>query len=743
MNRVDKLLEALRSPPPPDTGAGFPGSEPEPIWAEPFHEAWMANEGCEYRIRLARSQAAELAAARPSVRAGELVVGDNRLHSMVTAMSRPFGNCIRVDDSRAEELRQQHPDRAHGIDTMLSYWREWLAQNPSRIGMTCHASPAYERILELGIDGLRAYVEEWQEQNIRQRPECAAWYDALLIMLEGMSGFINAHARAARAAADGAEDATQCAELEGIARNCRNVAHGKPRSFHEAVQLFYLVYWMCGHDSPGPIDRYLYPALKRDLAAGRISLEEAQEIVDCLWCKFAAKTAYGATIAGQNRDGSDATNELSYLCLRSIRRLRLLSPRTALRWHPGLSDEFLNEAVDTVAEGASFPVFVNDEAIVAAAVERGVALEDAREYTFVGCGQTYPHGRGHGNYEDIVINTTKALELALHDGMDSMSGERAGPATGAPHELTTYEALEAAYRQQIDTMISHRIHQVNERRLSTSGQAFDFLRSLLTWSCVKRGLDWHEGGVEYSEGMVDLVGLTTVTDSLVALKLGVYGSETVSLPELVSILDRGWEGDEPLRQFFLKGLPKLGNGSPEADGQAVAELERLNSLVKSHRTCFGGPWGIDIIGWSGAVIYGESTGATPDGRRARRPVADCAGPAQGRNTCGLTQTLESMLGFPHSHVHGPLALSLRFPPSVVDTSAARAKLRAAVECYFQEGGQQVQISVAGTEEMRAAQADPEAHRSLIVRVGGFSAYFVELDAKWQNDMIARSEMALG
>jgi len=702
----------------------------------------MANEGCEHRIRLAHSQAAELAAAHPHVRPGELVVGGDRLHPIVTARSQPFGNCIRVDGSRAEQLKGLYPERTSEIDAMLSYWRDWLAQNPDRIGMTCHASPAYERILDLGIDGLRSYVEEWRARNVPRRPECAGWYDSLLITLEGMSEFITAHARAAETVAATAESDEQRAELREIARSCDHLAHGRPRSFHEAVQLFYLVFWMCGHDSPGPIDRYLYPALKRDLDAGAVTLDRAQEIVDCLWCRFAEKTAYGATLAGQNRNGSDATNELSFLCLRSIRRLRLLSPRTAVRWHPGLSPEFFDAAVDTVAEGASYPAFVNDEAIIAAAVERGTVLEDAREYTFVGCGQTFPHGRGHGNYEDIVINTAKPLEYALHNGVDPMSGERVGPATGTPNELTTYEAFEAAYRQQIESMISHRIQQVNERRLATGGQAFDYVRSLLTWSCVERGLDWHAGGVEYSEGMVDLVGLTTVTDSLVALRLGVYENGTVSLPELVDILNRNWEGDEPLRQFFLKGLPKLGNGAVEADGQATAELDRLNRYVQSHRTCFGGPWGVDIIGWSGAVIYGESTGATPDGRMARQPVADCAGPAQGRNTCGLTQTLESVLGFPHAHVHGPLALSLRFPSSVVHTTNARAKLKAAVECYFQEGGQQVQISVAGTEEMRAAQEDPDSHRSLMVRVGGFSAYFVDLDAKWQNDMIARSEMAL-
>ena len=561
-------------------------------------------------------------------------------------------------------------------------------------------------------------------------------------MLQGVSGFIEAHARAAEDAADRAPSPQQAAELHHIAAICRHVAHSPPRSFHEAVQLFYLVFAICGHDSPGPVDRYLYPALKKDLDAGAIDLDSAQEIVDCLWIKFAEKTAYGATLGGQLRDGADAANELSFLCLDAIRRLRLLSPRTAVRWHRNISPQFFARAVDTAATGASYPAFVNDEAIIPAAVERGVEHRDAREYTFVGCGQTYPHGRGHGNYEDVVVNAAKAIELALRDGVDPDTGQRIGPTTGSPANFATYAAFEQAYRAQIDALIARQIHRVNERRAATRGHAFDFLRSLLTHSCVERGLDWHAGGADYSEGMVDLVGLTTVTDSLVAIQRGVYERRAVSLPQLVAILDSNWEDEEALRQFFLKRLPKFGNGAPEADDMAAAELDRLNRFVKSHRTAFGGPWGVDIIGWSGAVIFGERTSATPDGRRAGEPVADCAGPAQGRNIEGLTQTLQSALRLPHRHIHGPLALSLRFPKSMVADADSRAKLRAAIESYFLQGGQQLQISIASTAEMKDAQQHPEAHRSLIVRVGGFSARFVELDKKWQDDMIARAEMEL-
>jgi formate C-acetyltransferase len=193
---------------------------------------------------------------------------------------------------------------------------------------------------------------------------------------------------------------------------------------------------------------------------------------------------------------------------------------------------------------------------------------------------------------------------------------------------------------------------------------------------------------------------------------------------------------------MLRRMPKFGNDSDEGDAMTVSEVSRINDHIKSHKTFFGGPWGLDIIGWSASAEWGLLTGATPDGRRRGEPLADCAGPAQGRNVQGLTATLKSVAKLPHRKAHGPMVLSLRFPKEAVKTPEDRAKLRAAIETYFQLGGQQLQISIASTEDMKAAQKNPELYRSLMVRVGGFSAYFTQLDKKFQDDMIARAEMKL-
>lgn len=738
--RVAALHERVLNASVPDVGGHGSKAPPADEWAEPFHRAWMAHPDGDPRLRFALAQAAEMAAVRPVIRPGELIIGNNALQPVVTGLPTPFCTGVRFDRGRLERLWVERPEARAELDAIEAYWTDWLAEHGRYQPMTCHAALAYERVLTLGLDGLRAEVDRCALAHASQAPDRDDFYRALRVTIDGMSAWISAHADAAEQAARMEPEPSRRDELRRIAAGCRHIAHGAPRSFAEAAQLFYLVFWLCGHDSPGPVDRYLYPALKRDLDAGVVDLAQAQEIVDCLWLKFAEKTAYGCTLAGQLPDGRDGANELSYLCLSAIERLRLLSPRTAVRWHRGLDPKFLDRAIEVAAGGASFPAFINDEALIPSLVERGVRLEHARDYTFVGCGQTYPHGRGHGSYEDLVLNAAKPLEWALHNGVDPVTGRTEGLATGSPAEWTTYESFLAAYRAQMDHYLSCHIAAVNERRERLIGRVWDGLRSLLTYSCVERGLDWHEGGADHSEGMIDLVGTTTLTDSLVAIRQAVYEVQVVTLPALVEALDRNWDGAEPLRQYLLRRVPKFGNEDPVADEMAAEEVARINRHIKSHRTVFGGPWGLDVIGWSGAMILGEQTGATPDGRRRGESLADCCGPAQGRNVRGLTATLNSTLRLPHRCAHGPLVLSLRFPPEAVADSTGRAKLRAAVETYFAGGGQDLQISIASTDDMLAAQREPERYGWLMVRVGGFSAYFTQLDRRWQDDLIARSQM---
>ncbi|MHB9133183.1 MAG: pyruvate formate lyase family protein [Armatimonadota bacterium] len=718
-------------------------SGPQNLGDEPFHDAWMTHADAPFRVRLAYAQGAWRAAVQPALVPGHLVLGTPPPQTVISYQTGVFAWDFHLNEALATN------DHTREI---VEYWKAWLAERPKPelpagmehlgavlgiTGICCHSTQDYGLAIEGGLDGLRRQIAEARPRH----PEAAEWYDASEIALDGVAGYIQAHADAAERAAAGAKGA-QAAEWRLLAANCRHIASSPPATFLQAVQLFYFLFMLNGHDSPGRIDQYLYPPLQRELEAGTITLEAAQEIVDCLYIKLAEHICYGATIGGQLPEGGDATNALSWLCLHSIRRLRLLSPRTALRWHREMPEEFFAAAVHSIATGATFPAIVNDEVVVPGMMRRGALEEHARDYTFCGCGQVTPAGRAYGSYEDLILNAAKLLTYALHDGRDEQSGIQIGLRTGEPAAFATFAELEQAVWAQCEALLTTGITATNAMRRWAADQVPDFLRSVVTHSCVERGRDWRAGGADYHEGMVDVVGLTTLADSLTAIKRLVYDQQKLSLPELTAILDQNWAGAEELFAECLLRQPKFGNEDPEADDMLCRWLTRINDWLFTQRTEFGGPWGIDIIGWSGAVILGEATGATPDGRRAGEALADCAGPAQGRDRSGITAVLNSMVKIPTCQVHGPLALSLRIPANAVETPEGEANLAALLRGYLERGGQHLQITIASAEEMRAAQLTPEQHRDLIVRVGGFSAYFVQLEQRFQVDMIRRTEHAV-
>ena len=701
----------------------------------PFHAGWMRRTNASFDIRLAGALAEWWGSVEPELIPGQLVQGTWPADSVVSFHTgRPAWD-FRIDKPGSDGVEAEQ---------IISYWRGFLDCRPpielpaaldidgihdaiDVSGKFCHSSQAYDLAIEHGIDGLARRVRDAASRH----PDAGDWYEALGTTLEGVSAYITRHAETAESLTGD--------EWARFSRDCRRIAHEPPKSFLQAVQLFYFLFLLNRHDSPGRIDRYFHMPLRRDLESGALGIEEAQEIVDCLYLRFAQYTCYGSTIGGQLPEGGDATNELTWLCLNSIRRLRLLSPRTALRVHASTPPVLFEEVVRSLSTGATFPTLVNDEAIIPSMRRRGASIEHARDYTFAGCGQVIPQGRAHGSYEDVILSAVKPLMYAMHGGREERTGDLIGPATGEPESFADFEAFEEAVFEQFVFLISTDIEATNAIRRWSRIHLRDYLRSILTHSCLERGLDWRAGGADYHDGMVDVVGFTTCIDSLFAIKRIVFDENRLSLRELVDVLGADWKGNESLRSYCLHRVPKFGNENREIDKLYASWLKRINGWLFEQRTEFGGRWGMDIIGWSGAVSYGAVAGATPDGRRLGDPIADSAGPAQGRDRSGVTATLNSMLELPMSEIHGPLALNLRLPLNAVQTPEGRAKLAALLSSYFERGGQQAQVTVASVEDMRAAQREPDLHRDLMVRVGGFSAYFIELSPEYQEDMINRTE----
>ena len=385
------------------------------------------------------------------------------------------------------------------------------------------------------------------------------------------------------------------------------------------------------------------------------------------------------------------------------------------------------------------PALVNDEPVIAGMLERGIALEHARDYTLVGCTQVVPRGRCSGSYEDLVINSLKAVELALHNGFDPIVGEETGLKTGEAEELLTYEDFEEACFKQMDFIIRTSTEVVNRQLAAVSRHISDHFKSLLIEGCLECGKDYRRGGALYTEGLADVLGITNFGDALLVVKKLVYEEGRLNLREFVDILDNDWEGYEPLRQACLKRVPKFGNGDEVADAMTLRVFNFINDGYKRREKVFGNRYGIDVVGWTGAVSYGKQTGATPDGRKKSTPLCDSVGASQGCDTNGVTALLQSVSRIPHDKAHGILALNLKFSANTFKGREGIEKLKSLINTAFGLGLQQLQINVVDAKTLREAQSHPEKYSSLIVRIGGFSTYFNWLSKGHQDDIIARTE----
>jgi formate C-acetyltransferase len=426
------------------------------------------------------------------------------------------------------------------------------------------------------------------------------------------------------------------------------------------------------------------------------------------------------------------------MALDSMRRLRLEAPNVSLRVHKDTPRELLESACDLLSSGLSMPAMVNDEPVISSMLERGIRREHALDYTLVGCTQVVPRGRCSGSYEDLVINALKCLELALHNGVDPVSGKKMGPETGEPGSFATYEDLENACFRQLDYMIETTTSIVNRQLKIIADYYPDFYKSLLIEGCLEAGKDYRHGGALYTEGLADVLGIANFGDSLLAIRKLVYEEGRMSLREFVDVLDADWTHKEPLRQECINRVPKFGNDDEEADALTVRVFNHINDCFKRRAKVYGNRFGIDVVGWTGSVEYGKRTGATPDGRRRGTPLCDSVGPSQGLDRNGIPAVLRSVSRLPHNRSHGVLALNLKFSGKTFSGDDGIEKMVSLVDTAFGLDLQQLQINVVDAQTLRDAQINPEAHQSLVVRIGGFSTYFNWLSKGHQDDIIART-----
>ncbi|MGI6376350.1 MAG: trans-4-hydroxy-L-proline dehydratase [Anaerolineae bacterium] len=560
------------------------------------------------------------------------------------------------------------------------------------------------------------------------------------------------------AAAEG--DATRRAELLQIARVCRWVPAHAPRTFWEALQTYWFVHLgviteLNGWDAfnPGHLDQHLGPFYEADIASGALTREDAKELLSCFWIKFNNQPAppkVGVTaaesgtyndfaninIGGMDVQGRDAVNEVSYLLLEIIPELHLLQPGSNIQLSAVNPDEFIRAACRVIRHGYGYPSVFNADMVVQEQLRVGKTLADARQGGTSGCVETGCFGK-EAYILTGYLNLPKVLELTLNNGRDPRTGRQLGPQTGEPSGLATFEQLYAAYEAQLAHVIGIKLvgNDLIERLYAEQMPA-PFL-SAITDDCIARGLDYHAGGARYNTSYIQGVGIGSITDSLSAIKTHVYDQATVTMAELTAALAGDFGGHEPLRQQLANRSPRYGNDHDAADALMQRVFESFYRLVEGRPNLRGGSYHIDMLPTTCHIYFGSVMGASADGRLAGRPLSEGISPVQGADRRGPTAVARSAAKMDHVRTGGTL-LNMKFQPHVLANEEGIANLAALIRGYFGMGGHHVQFNVVDAATLRAAQARPEEHRGLMVRVAGYSDYFCDLSRELQEEIIERT-----
>lgn len=632
-----------------------------------------------------------------------------------------------------------------------------------------HYSPNYKTILEKGFSGIKKEALEKLEQLGIPRDgrdiEKYHFWNAIVLVCDAAADFAKRYAKLAREKAAAEKDPNRKKELLQIAANCDWVPENPARTFWEACQSFWLFQLLIqlessGHSvSPGRFDQFMYPFYAGDVKTGLIKEEDAQELVECLWIKLSeinkirpigATKAFGGypmfqnlCVGGQTRDGRDATNALSYICLDATKNVKLHQPSLSIRIWNGTPDELWVKAIEVKKQGLGMPAFYNDEIIIPALLNRGRELADARDYAVVGCVepgcQGYEYGWSGGTGDAPFFSLPGCLELAINNGASLLTGEQAGPATGDLAGFTSFEEVKEAYVKQTQYFVDHFAVITNVVDLAHMQLAPLPILSCAMEPCVQRGLDVSAGGAKYNSTGTAGVGVSNTADALAAIKKFVFDDKKYSGAELLGALKSNWEGKEALRSEIIAAAPSYGNDDPYVD-----ELARWAAGVYCQQTeeCTGprGPYSPGLYPVSANIPMGYGRGASLDGRRAGEALADGISPMHGKDKNGPTATLNSAAAVDHLINSNGTLLNLKFHPSAVKDASGTRNLISAIKTFFDNKGLHLQFNVVSSKTLRDAQKNPAKYRGLVVRVAGYSALFVGLDPALQEDIIERTEI---
>lgn len=634
-----------------------------------------------------------------------------------------------------------------------------------------HVSINYPKLLSLGFEKIREMAEkeiQKYEEVVTSDPEAIdkiLFYRSAKIVSEGIIKFAQRYAKKAGEMVGEEKDPKRRGELEKIAETCRWVPAKPPRTFHEAVQFIWFTQLALSLEtydgqavSMGRMDQYLHPYYKKDVEAAILDRERAIELIECLWLKInelvplfdsTVELFFGGllntqavTLSGMDEKGEDATNDLTYVMLEATRRAGMPVPNVHIRVHRKSPTKLLKSLARIIVSGTNNIATFNDEVIVKSLTRKSIPLEEARNYATVGCVELAPFGTSFTSSDAALFNIALCLELALNNGESPMLGQKIGLETGDPMEFRSIDDVIEAFRKQVSYFV--KLMAVGSNCFETTNMVVKptpFL-SLCVEDCFEAGKDITKGSARYNFTGVQGVGMADVADSLAALDHLVFKEKKVSMGDLLKATRKNFEGSDKLRQLLINRSPKYGEDDELADKYAQLVARIYSEEVEKHRNVRNGGFIPGMYSVTAHVPFGYVTGALPSGRMAGEPVSNGASPAIGSGRKGLTAAIKSVAKVDYTRYPNGIAFTLTLDPNIVSGEEGTDVLTSLIRTYTELGGMQIHFNVVDSETLMEAQRCPEAYRNLVVRVAGYSAYFVDLAKDVQDEIISRYQREL-
>ncbi|MCD7807476.1 MAG: glycyl radical protein [Lachnospiraceae bacterium] len=826
-DRIPKLVEHLFKKMP----------EIESARAVLLTESYRATEGQPIVTRRAKAFAHILDHIPIIIRDNELVVGSTTiaprgcqtypefswewLEAEFDTVEHRKADPFYISEQTKKELREVHPywkgkttselaTSYMAPETLKAMEHNYFTPGNYFYNGVGHVTVQYEKVLAIGYEGIIAEAQGYLDACKPGDADYATrsrFLQAVIISCQAVIHYAERYAALAKEMAAKESDATRKKELLQIAANCSKVPRKGATSFWEACQSFWFVQQLLqiessGHSiSPGRFDQYMYPYYKKDLDAGIITREAAQELIDCIWVKlndlnkcrdavsaegFAGYSLFqNLIVGGQDKDGQDVTNDLSFMCISASAHVFLPQPSLSIRVWNGSPHALLVKAASLTRTGIGFPAYYNDEVIIPSLMSRGLTLEDAREYNIIGCVEPQKAGKTEGWHDAAFFNMCRPLETVFESGYDK--GELVGVKTKPVEEMTSFDEFYDAYKEQMNYFISLLVNADNSIDVAHATLCPLPFESCMVDDCMKRGKSLQEGGAIYNFTGPQGFGIANVADSLFAVKKLVFEEKKVSMSELKRALmlnfGKGLDGDsikdislriigslreqgvsvdaaaaegivkqvqsakiseEDQKRFdeileLIGEVPKFGNDDPEVDAMARDAAYVYTRPLPTYKNPRGGVFQAGLYPVSANVPLGAQTGATPDGRLAHTPVADGVSPSAGKDVHGPTATANSVSRLDHGIASNGTLLNQKFHPTALSGDKGLDNFVALIRTYFDQKGSHMQFNVVDKDTLLDAQKHPEKYAHLVVRVAGYSALFTTLSKSLQDDIIRRTE----